>query len=423
MTPYSGTNAVASVAVVYLARFAEGHDPIGRFVRSYTRHPAGYPHDLVVIYKGFPQGDELRKAVAQFGGLPHAAIELSDAGFDINAYIEASGRLNHKYVLFLNSFTEFAAPGWLAAMAPVAMSERVGIVGAMGSYESLFDSFSLIQKSLCYFDYLKMPYDPVIYRHYKFVLSHHRESFDRNIPAPPQTESTLTERKGLSWAAQRYCNISLRLWWAALSCPGMPFASYRGFPRFPNPHIRSNGFMLERARIQSFSSPILEKLDACAFESGANSLTTRLRRKGLSAVIVGKNAVGYDVADWPQSATFRLGQQQNLLLHDNQTRAFVDMSDEERALHVRMSWGDYYADAKCNVPTFDLGFQRQSLAVQDMRQPNFSKINYSLPFWVFVTGHIRRALRLARLLSNPTQAASTFRRKFGLLKEPRDQSK
>src|SRR4051794_16656181 len=78
---------VSQIAVVYLARHAEGADPVRRFIDSYRRHPAGVAHDLVIVWKGFPNNDPAgseQKAV--FDGSEHRSITMSDEGFDITAY-------------------------------------------------------------------------------------------------------------------------------------------------------------------------------------------------------------------------------------------------------------------------------------------------------------------------------------------------
>ena len=81
------------------------------------------------------------------------------------------------------------------------------------------------------------------------------------------------------------------------------------------------------------------KAAANRFESGPDGLPTALAQRGLSSILVGADGVGFEVADWPKSVTFRLGDQANVLVTDNQTRGFAAMSKWQRALHERMTWG------------------------------------------------------------------------------------
>src|SRR6202042_3815101 len=57
--------------------------------------------------------------------------------------------------------------------------------------------------------------------------------------------------------------------------------------------------------------------------------------------VVGAERRGYDVREWPNSGTFRLGDQQNLLFGDNQTRSYDAFSMEERKALRMLTWGDY----------------------------------------------------------------------------------
>ncbi len=60
----------------------------------------------------------------------------------------------------------------------------------------------------------------------------------------------------------------------------------------------------------------------------------------------------------PRVCTFRLGNQDNLLIADNQVRAFDNHSAEARAVHVFMTWGDYVRQDVAGFPTLDIRFDR-----------------------------------------------------------------
>jgi hypothetical protein len=129
--------------------------------------------------------------------------------------------------------------------------------------------------------------------------------------------------------------------WRAVTSPGGAMAFYARFPEFPNPHIRTNAFMLARDHFLDLCPRKMDsKSDSHEFESGISSLTRLLLRRGLRAKVVGKDGVGYEVEDWPISKTFRLGQQDDLLVADNQTRMFDAMTSIERDAHVEMTWGE-----------------------------------------------------------------------------------
>ena len=120
------------------------------------------------------------------------------------------------------------------------------------------------------------------------------------------------------------------------------------FPRFPNVHIRSNAFMIDRdvfCRLTN-GQVIENKFDAFKFESGPQSLTRQIHAMGQEILIVGRNGRGYSPKWWPISDTFRLGTQSNLLVADNQTRNFAAFRWAEKRELVLGTWGIYIRDDK-----------------------------------------------------------------------------
>ena len=342
-----------SVGIVYLARRAEGTTVFRRFADSYRRHPAGRDHHLIVIYKGFDQRGDLLRARTVFEDLPHLGIELDDSGFDIGAYLEASRRVTHDYLCFLNTYSELSASGWLAKLADHGLREGVGIAGAMGSYESLFDSILLMRHARWACDYSLTPDDRErIAFYYGFLLGKTSGGGDTgisNTALMPRLPPAI--RRILRYPWYRWKKMA-RLW------PGAQIIDIRQFPPFPNPHLRSNAFIVRREQLRRFDhTRIASKSDATIFESGVRGLTAQLRREGLAAIVVGRDGRGHDLPDWPQSKTFRLGDQENLLLSDNRSRSFAAMTAGARATHSRITWGDYLCPAAHDFPDFGFSFR------------------------------------------------------------------
>ncbi len=115
------------------------------------------------------------------------------------------------------------------------------------------------------------------------------------------------------------------------------------FPEFPNIHIRSNAFMVDRDLFSSIAAQFTfrDKLDAFLFESGPESMTRQVLSSGLQALVVGRNRQGYAWRLWPRSDTFRQGRQSNLLIGDNQTRHFDALSAPDRRALARWTWGRF----------------------------------------------------------------------------------
>jgi hypothetical protein len=371
------------IGVVYLAWHGLGCETFRRFAESYRLQPAGCEHDLIVVYAGFEQRQLLREARSVFRDILHVGIEFMDVKLDIGYYLETSRRVQYEYLCFLNTYTELLTPNWLAHLHTHAALESVGIVGAAASYESLYATLGLYHKInwLRHTSGYKISERTAYY--YDFLIT--ASGPDAVIEPEVQLPSRRLERiiaQAARYVKQREQDIGFENYWGTLTSPNNALAEYRRFPAFPNPHIRSNGFMVRRSRLASFdSSKIQTKLDACAFESGADSLTTQLRRTGLAAIVVDRKGQGYNVPDWCRSGTFRLGNQPGLIMTDNRSREFAKMSPAMRIVHSRVTWGDYLGPAPADFPDFGYSFARRSLESAP-REPNIRAPRTSDPKYV-----------------------------------------
>jgi hypothetical protein len=143
---------------------------------------------------------------------------------------------------------------------------------------------------------------------------------------------------GGSWESQaEWIRGRLRHWPQQLA---LISGARRDFPRFPNPHIRTSSFMLDRALLLGMGlDQASDKRATYLLESGHASITRKVQERHLRATVVGRDGIAYDVDRWPQSRTFRSGDQENLLLADNQTRDYEHASARRRRRLSRDSWG------------------------------------------------------------------------------------
>jgi hypothetical protein len=63
-------------------------------------------------------------------------------------------------------------------------------------------------------------------------------------------------------------------------------------------------------------------------------------RAGLRPLVVGKDGRCYEKEEWHTSNTFWQGDQQNLLVADNQTNDYQNGSAERRLFLSRYAWGE-----------------------------------------------------------------------------------
>ena len=220
-------NLPPQIAVVYLAYLPYGLEPYEQFMASYREHPAGVDHTLLVALKG--EG-------AEPSGVQ--TLRVPDDCLDLGTYIWIARNFKAKRYLFMNTSCEILVDGWLEKLNS-HLGEKVGIVGATGSYGS-----------------------------------------------PP-------------------INAPLKA---------------------PNPHLRTNAFMLERDLMLDldWQEPIKTKHQAYAVEHGPKSLTTQITGRGLEAVLVGRDGDGFPVRQWAESRTFWVGDQENLMISDKATRRYMN---------------------------------------------------------------------------------------------------
>lgn len=284
-----------TVGLVHLVRERNGPAPFERFIESYRQLTGGKGHELILLMKGFQDeriDGRYHEAVAT---VPHRMIFVADRGLDIGAYFAAAAACYHDLLCFVNSFSVIRDQGWLEKLERHARSERVGLVGATGSYGS--------------------------------VYSYAR--FEAGLPSPYEScygapEPRLSRRLTLGVPAR------LHAWRMG-----------RRFGPFPAPHVRTNAFMIRRETfLRARRGALRSKLATMAFESGRDGLTAQLRAAGLDALVVGCDGIAYGPGDWPESHTFWRDQQENLLVADNQTAEYEAGSSSRRLWLSRYAWGD-----------------------------------------------------------------------------------
>jgi hypothetical protein len=304
-----GAGRRAGPAVVHLVRASNGIDPFARFIDSYRRHPAGAPHELVLLLKGFEsegQGDPYRELVADLAPLE---LQVPDDGFDLGAYRRAALELPHRDIAFLNSFSVILAEGWLGLMLAAYERPRAVAVAASASWGS--------------------------------HRSHMR--YEKGLGGAYQ--QIFADREETHWVFARLAGVSVD----ALERPSWPQRLYDagtlarqliGFDSFPAPHLRTNGLLTGReAWLRACPQAPRDKLAAHRLESGRRGIAARLRADGGELLLASRDGGVFACSDWPKSVTFWQGDQDNLLIGDNQTLAYRDGDAVTRRVLSGYAWG------------------------------------------------------------------------------------
>jgi len=277
-----------SVTVVHLVWLPSGIDVFKEFIESYKQYHGGYEHNLVLLFNGVKAVEELvqYREFAQMKNVVYKSFHQKK-GWDLEVYRWVASQIESKYVLFLNSYSRFLNDNWLAHFMNAAAHPNVGIVGATGTYHSIY---SMIRYETRKNNQSRISFKDK-FRRYKLIIK----------------------------------NIFLYRFW---------------FAPFPNPHIRTNGFLIERELFLNLTFiSIKKKYDAYRMESGRNGFTQQIIKKGLKPLVVDKNGEIYEIEKWKKSCTFWIGSQVNLLISDNQTRKYLEADHQQKKFFTFMAWG------------------------------------------------------------------------------------
>ncbi len=307
------------IGVVHLVWGPLGVEPLREFLQSYRRHTAGVEHELVVLFNGV--GDAQRPTLlGELEGVGHRLLELEESVQDLVAYEQAAQMLDHNRLCFLNSYSVILAPRWLEHLSVALDRPDAGLVGATGSWASLHSG---VLNAL----FLPSPYRSVmpprrVAREQFRLLELERRGQEtgevEDLPRRTPVGSVLSTLRSL---------------------PGIPEQLYR-FEGFPAHHLRTNAFMVDRAIFTRLRIGNLKrKMDAYAVESGRNSLTRQVQRLGLQTLVVTRDGRAYSHECWPLARTLWQGDQEGLLVSDNQTRTYAGGDTDRRRLLSAFAWG------------------------------------------------------------------------------------
>jgi len=303
------------VAVIYLFRFAEGESPVSRFLESYRKHPAGINHDFYVVFKGFPDQAALAAGRALFANVPFTPIELDDSGYDLGSYVNAAKIVSNNHVIFLNTFSQIRGKDWLRHFDRALRIPNVGLVGATGSWQANTSGYEAAIVSRLRYAWRRQ--SARILPHSWLERLNPDRTDDLNIHSPGRK---LTVRR-LFFAPIDYAQ------------------RFYEYGRFPNPHIRTNAFMIARMTFLSLKLPAFaSKQDVYRFESGRKSLTRQILASGLRPVVVGRDGTMYEISEWRSSSTFWTNEQDNLIIADNRTADYAQGEQSFRAQLENAAW-------------------------------------------------------------------------------------
>lgn len=300
------------LVLVHLVRGPNGPEPLQRFLASYRSCAAGGGHRLLLALKGFPTEVEIRRCVDDVAaqGVDAEHVVLPDDGLDLTAYARVVRSRRADRYCFVNSYSRILSDDWLAHLNAALDAPGVALAGATGSWTSQQD-----------------------YRRYHLGLpSGYRSVFvDRESTRQGFLELTRQRNPGKRDLGRAAFKLA-----AAVDLA----RDARTFAPFPNPHLRTNAFIARSSTLKELGMPqVRSKRDAYRLESGTNSITRQILRRGERVVVVDRAGAIHDPDQWDATATFWAERQQNLLVADNQTDDYEKADPAVRALLSRLAWG------------------------------------------------------------------------------------
>ncbi len=109
---------------------------------------------------------------------------------------------------------------------------------------------------------------------------------------------------------------------------------------FPNICLRTTGFLIERLRYLAFPHALESRYDGNLFEAGPNNMTRTILAESGKVAVVDRDGRVIAPRDWPESLTFRSGNQQRLLIADNRTHDYQTAGGGRRKRRAARAFGD-----------------------------------------------------------------------------------
>ncbi|MDR2757386.1 MAG: hypothetical protein LBC20_16950, partial [Planctomycetaceae bacterium] len=102
--------------VVYFSRKNDKNSEqlLSGFIESYLQHPAGYPHQLLFIKKGYQEFEnEWQKLTTPLAHLDFVVMEVPDRNYCFGYYRELLKQYPENYFLFLTAHSKILVDNWL----------------------------------------------------------------------------------------------------------------------------------------------------------------------------------------------------------------------------------------------------------------------------------------------------------------------
>lgn len=113
------------------------------------------------------------------------------------------------------------------------------------------------------------------------------------------------------------------------------------FYPFPNPHIRTTGFLIKGSEYSKFMNNklIKSKIDAWKIESGKYSLTNYFKSLNYNIFVINSDGKKFLEKDWKKSQTYNYSDQNKSIISDRHIRKYHNLNTIEKLKFQDDTWG------------------------------------------------------------------------------------
>ncbi len=113
------------------------------------------------------------------------------------------------------------------------------------------------------------------------------------------------------------------------------------FKPFPNPHIRTTGFLIYSKNYLEYyrNKNCKTKFDAWKLESGKNSLSNFFLKKKFTIKLINADGKSYDINNWAKSNTYCYLERSRIIISDKHTRKYDGLNSKEKLISRVSVWG------------------------------------------------------------------------------------
>ena len=119
------------------------------------------------------------------------------------------------------------------------------------------------------------------------------------------------------------------------------FSYKKFFYPFPNPHIRTTGFLIKGSEYFAFmkKKSIKSKIDAWKVERGKDTLTNFFKKSNFNIYVINSDGNKFSENYWKESQTFNYLDQKKSIISDNHIRKYNSLNKNERYKFQINTWG------------------------------------------------------------------------------------